>query len=176
MLVDDNNRVKKGDVLVELDPEPYRVQVAIKQAAVDAAQAELVVARGDGAQPDRRRRAACASSSSTRSRTWTIRSRCSGRARPRGSKARRRWCSRKPEFDRAQKLLATKVMSAEEFDQKREALDVAKAQVTAGDGERLSGARRARPARATRRRNKPHGCAGRISTRPFPPCARRWAN
>ena len=40
MLVEDNNRVKKGDVLVELDPEPYRVQVAIKQAAVDAAQAD----------------------------------------------------------------------------------------------------------------------------------------
>src|SRR5438132_4544110 len=45
VLVDDNNRVKKGDVLVELDPEPYRVQVAIKKAAVDAAQADLVVAQ-----------------------------------------------------------------------------------------------------------------------------------
>src|SRR4029077_9448935 len=45
VLVDDNNRVKKGDVLVELDPEPFRVQVAIKQAAVDSAQAELVVAQ-----------------------------------------------------------------------------------------------------------------------------------
>ena len=45
VLVDDNNRVKKGDVLVELDPEPYRVQVAIKQAAVDAAQADLVAAQ-----------------------------------------------------------------------------------------------------------------------------------
>jgi len=29
VLVDDNYRVRKGDVLVELDPEPYRVQVAI---------------------------------------------------------------------------------------------------------------------------------------------------
>jgi len=44
VLVDDNNRVKIGDVLVELDPEPYQVQVAIKQAAVDTAQANLVVA------------------------------------------------------------------------------------------------------------------------------------
>src|SRR5262252_6816509 len=43
VLVDDNNRVKKGDVLVELDPEPFRVQVAIKQAAVDSAKADLVV-------------------------------------------------------------------------------------------------------------------------------------
>src|ERR1700719_1025915 len=45
VLVDDNNRVKKGDVLVELDPEPYRVQVAIKKAAVDSAQADLVAAQ-----------------------------------------------------------------------------------------------------------------------------------
>lgn len=45
VLVDDNNRVKKGDVLVELDPEPYQVQVAIKQAAVDSARANLVVAQ-----------------------------------------------------------------------------------------------------------------------------------
>src|ERR1700680_3712308 len=44
VLVDDNNRVNKGDLLVELDPEPNQVQVAIKQAAVDSAQAELVVA------------------------------------------------------------------------------------------------------------------------------------
>lgn len=45
VLVDNNNRVKKGDVLVELDPEPYRVQVAIKQAAVDTTKANLVVAQ-----------------------------------------------------------------------------------------------------------------------------------
>src|SRR4029077_20243054 len=47
VLVDDNNRVKKGDALVELDSEPYRVQVAIKQAAVDSAQAQLVVAEAN---------------------------------------------------------------------------------------------------------------------------------
>src|SRR5215471_11775370 len=44
VLVEDNNRVRKGDVLVELDPEPYRVQLAIKQAAVEAARASLTVA------------------------------------------------------------------------------------------------------------------------------------
>jgi membrane fusion protein, multidrug efflux system len=42
VLVDHNNRVRKGDVLVELDPEPFRVQVAIKQAAVDVANANLI--------------------------------------------------------------------------------------------------------------------------------------
>src|SRR5271163_4747948 len=47
VLVDDNNRVKKGDVLVELDPEPYQVQVNIEQAAVDSAQADLLAAEAN---------------------------------------------------------------------------------------------------------------------------------
>jgi membrane fusion protein (multidrug efflux system) len=45
VFVDDNYRVKKGDVLVELDPEPYRLQVAIKKAAVDTAQTDLAAAQ-----------------------------------------------------------------------------------------------------------------------------------
>jgi membrane fusion protein (multidrug efflux system) len=44
VLVDDNNRVHKGDVLAELDKEPYRVAVAKKQAAVDTANADLQAA------------------------------------------------------------------------------------------------------------------------------------
>jgi membrane fusion protein, multidrug efflux system len=54
VLVDDNYRVKKGDVLVRLDREPYQVQVAIKRAAVEVAQANstaaLAQARGEVAQ------------------------------------------------------------------------------------------------------------------------------
>jgi membrane fusion protein, multidrug efflux system len=45
VLVDDNNRVHKGDLLVQLDPEPFVVQVNIAQSAVDTAQADLVAAR-----------------------------------------------------------------------------------------------------------------------------------
>src|SRR5262249_47285629 len=41
VLVDDNMRVSKGDLLVELDREPYRVQVDIKKAAVDNAEADF---------------------------------------------------------------------------------------------------------------------------------------
>ena len=37
VLVDDNNRVRKGDLLVELDKEPFQIAVAIKEAAVDTA-------------------------------------------------------------------------------------------------------------------------------------------
>ncbi|HEX3355728.1 MAG TPA: biotin/lipoyl-binding protein, partial [Tepidisphaeraceae bacterium] len=45
VLVDDNNRVHKGDLLVELDKEPYQVQVNIAQSAVDAAQADVITAQ-----------------------------------------------------------------------------------------------------------------------------------
>jgi membrane fusion protein, multidrug efflux system len=44
VVVDDNNRVHKGDLLAELDNEPYRVAVSEKQAAVDTAKADLQAA------------------------------------------------------------------------------------------------------------------------------------
>jgi membrane fusion protein (multidrug efflux system) len=44
VLVDDNNRVHKGDLLAQLDKEPYRVAVSEKQAAVDTAKADLQAA------------------------------------------------------------------------------------------------------------------------------------
>ena len=45
VLVDDNNRVRKGDLLVQLDKEPFQIAVAIKKAAVDTATADLQVAK-----------------------------------------------------------------------------------------------------------------------------------
>jgi len=45
VLVDDNNRVRKGNLLVQLDKEPYRVQVEIANAAVTVAQADVVAAQ-----------------------------------------------------------------------------------------------------------------------------------
>jgi membrane fusion protein (multidrug efflux system) len=44
VLVDDNYRVKRGDILVQLDREPYQVQLAIRQAVVDTAKADLIAA------------------------------------------------------------------------------------------------------------------------------------
>src|SRR5215470_3192917 len=44
VLVDDNNRVRRGDILVELDKEPYQTAVAVKKAAVDTAEADLQAA------------------------------------------------------------------------------------------------------------------------------------
>src|SRR5262249_4966346 len=44
VLVDDNQRVKKGDLLVQLDKEPFQIQVALKRAAVREAEANLAAA------------------------------------------------------------------------------------------------------------------------------------
>ncbi len=45
VLVEDNNRVHNGNLLVQLDKEPYQVQVDIAQAALTVAQADLVTAQ-----------------------------------------------------------------------------------------------------------------------------------
>jgi membrane fusion protein (multidrug efflux system) len=44
VLVEDNMRVTKGDLLVQLDKEPYQVQVSLKRAAVQVAEANLIAA------------------------------------------------------------------------------------------------------------------------------------
>ena len=129
VLVEDNNRVKKGDVLVELDPEPYRVQVAIKQAAVEYAQANLVTARANveaGAgqlrglrfQLDHTIEEVDNQVSLLAARVATL------------EQAQASLAYAKAEFDRAKHLLDTKVISSEEYDLKREAIDTANAQVT----------------------------------------------
>jgi membrane fusion protein, multidrug efflux system len=45
VLVKDNNRVRKGDLLVQLDPEPFDVQVNMAKASVAAARADLQATR-----------------------------------------------------------------------------------------------------------------------------------
>jgi membrane fusion protein, multidrug efflux system len=45
VLVDDNNRVRKSELLVQLDKEPYKVKVDIARAGLTVAQADLVQAQ-----------------------------------------------------------------------------------------------------------------------------------
>jgi membrane fusion protein (multidrug efflux system) len=129
VLVDDNNRVKKGDVLVELDPEPFRVQVAIKQAAVDAAQADLVAAkatvRGLVAQARSQRFRLVHAIEDVDNQVSLVRARAAT-----WEQSKAALVLAQAEFDRAKRLLGSNVVSAEEFDQKREVLDAAQAQVT----------------------------------------------
>jgi membrane fusion protein (multidrug efflux system) len=128
VLVDDNNRVNKGDVLVELDPEPYRLQVAIKQAAVDSANANLVVAeattRSQIGQTRGLRFKLQRAIEDVDNQVATVRARVAT-----WEQAKATQVLAQAEFDRAKKLLETKVSSKEEYDQKREQLDVANAQV-----------------------------------------------
>jgi membrane fusion protein (multidrug efflux system) len=128
VLVEDNNRVKKGDVLVELDPEPYQVQVAIKQAAVDAAKASLVVAqatvRGQIGQTRGLRFKLQHTIEEVDDQVALIRARV---ATWEQAKATQVWAQ--AEFDRARQLVVTKVWTQEDYDQRREQLDVATAEV-----------------------------------------------
>jgi membrane fusion protein (multidrug efflux system) len=45
VFVDDNNRVHKGDLLVELDKQPYQVKLDIAQSEVGVAQSDLLAAQ-----------------------------------------------------------------------------------------------------------------------------------
>ncbi len=88
VLVDDNDRVSKGDLLVQLDREPYQVQVDLKKAAVVNAEVDLDAARHRSAA-SWPRPAASAGSSRRRSKTSTTRSRCCGPvSRPCGARRR----------------------------------------------------------------------------------------
>jgi membrane fusion protein (multidrug efflux system) len=157
VLVDDNNRVKKGDVLVELDSEPYRVQVAIKQAAVDNAQSEVVVA-------DASERSQLGEARGFRFKLQHAIEDVDNQVALLGARAATLEQSKatltlaQAEFERAKKLGETKVTSAEEFDQKREAFDVARAQSQQAL-ENVYQARCARPATRSRGWQKPHRCA-----------------
>jgi membrane fusion protein (multidrug efflux system) len=62
VLVDDNNRVRKGELLAQLDKEPYRIAVSEKQAAVDTANADLRAATAE----------ARAIEAQARSRRWDL--------------------------------------------------------------------------------------------------------
>ena len=73
VLVVDNQRVKKGDLIVQLDKEPFQIQVDIKKASVKVAETNLTVAQAQV----RSQVAQCvptASSSNTPSKTSRTRS------------------------------------------------------------------------------------------------------
>jgi membrane fusion protein (multidrug efflux system) len=128
VLVDDNNRVKKGDVLVQLDPEPFQVQVAIKQAAVDSAKSNLVVAeatvRSQIGQTRALRFKLQHAIEDVDNQVAVIRARVATWEQSKATQV-----LAQAEFNRSKKLLETKVASKEEFDQRREQLDVANAAV-----------------------------------------------
>ncbi len=76
--VDDNYRVKKGSLLVQLDKEPYQIQVALKKATYENSLANVTAAQ-DEVRALLGKRAPPVSSCSMPSRTSTTRSRSCGR-------------------------------------------------------------------------------------------------
>jgi membrane fusion protein (multidrug efflux system) len=128
VLVDDNYRVKTGDVLVELDPEPYQVQVAINQATVNSARANLLetqaTVRGLVGQLRSQRFKLARAIEDVDNQIQLVRARVAT-----WEQSKATLVLAQAEFERAERLLATKVISADEWDQRRASLDVAKAQV-----------------------------------------------
>lgn len=128
VLVDDNNRVKKGDVLVRLDPEPYQIKLDIKQTALEKAQADYVVAeasaRSQLAQARSQRFKLETAVEDVDNRMALIRQRVAA-----WEQAKATQVLAQADFDRAVPLLKDNAVSKQDYDEKKAALDVAQAQV-----------------------------------------------
>jgi len=129
VLVEDNNRVKKGDVLVQLDPEPYQVKLAIKQAALDKAQADYAVADANArsllAQARSQRFKLENAVENVDNQKALVRQRVAT-----WKQANATLILAQQEYDRYKGLVGQNAVSTQDVEEKREALDVAKAQVT----------------------------------------------
>jgi membrane fusion protein (multidrug efflux system) len=128
VLVDDNNRVRKGDLLAELDKEPYRIAVSEKQAAVDTAQADLQAATA----------AARAIEAQAMSQRWNLQRAVEGvdsqvallHARVAAiNKSKAALALAQVEFERAKQLVVRDDVSREVYDQRQAELTTAGAQL-----------------------------------------------
>ncbi len=129
VLIDDNNHVRKGDLLAALDKEPYRVAVSEKQAAVDTAKADLQAANA----------AVRAIEAEARSRRWNLQHAVQDvdnqvallHARVAAvAKSKAALALAQSEFDRAKQLVARSDVSREVYDQRQAELTAAGAELT----------------------------------------------
>jgi membrane fusion protein (multidrug efflux system) len=129
VLVDDNNRVHKGDLLVQLDKEPYQTAVAVSRAAVDTANADLRAATAlvRGIEAD------------ARSRRWRLQHAMEDvdnqvallHARVAAvDKSKAELALAEVEFDRAAKLVTSANIPREEYDRRQAVLLAARADLT----------------------------------------------
>jgi membrane fusion protein (multidrug efflux system) len=128
VLVDDNNRVHGGDLLVQLDREPYQVQVDITQTAVAAAQADFVAAqaqvRGLEGLARSQRFALERAVEELDNQVAELRSRVATLQSKKATLTRAR-----ADYERDQRLVKSGAASKEKFDADTEALLVAQAEV-----------------------------------------------
>jgi membrane fusion protein, multidrug efflux system len=128
VLVDDNNRVHKGDLLVKLDKEPFRDAVAVKKAAVDTAEADLQAARatvrGIEAQARSRRWQLQQAIENVENQVSLLYARVAAL-----KKAKATVILAQQEFDRTSQLVKSEFASRELYDQRQAALSIARAGV-----------------------------------------------
>src|SRR5262249_26074679 len=129
VLADDNNRVHKGDVLVELDKEPFQDAVAVKKAAVDIAEADLRAAMAQVRSIE----------AQARSAHWKLQHTMEEGANQVSvllarvavvEKSQAQLTLAEVDFERAQQLVVSAAMPRAEYDRRQAALSVARAQVT----------------------------------------------
>ncbi len=129
VLVDDNYRVHKGELLAVLDKEPLKDAVAVNRAAVDTAAANLSAAKATVRDIEAQARA----------RRWGLQNAVQDvdneiallRARVAAlDKSKADLTLAQADFYRAQRLLGTPAESRQEFDRAQRALSTASAQVT----------------------------------------------
>src|SRR6516162_6805439 len=129
VLVDDNNRVHKGDLLVELDKEPFLDAVAVKKAAVDSAEADLQAARaqvrGIEAQARSRRWNLQHAMEDVQNQVSLLHARVAGL-----EKSRAALKLAELDFERAKQLIGSTTISQQEYDRREAALTTARAQVS----------------------------------------------
>jgi membrane fusion protein (multidrug efflux system) len=128
VLVDDNNRVHKGELLAELDKKPFLDAVAVKRAAVDTAAANLRAAKAMVRDIEAQARA----------RRWQLQNAVQDvdnkiallHARIAAlDKSKAELTLARADFYRARRLLGTVAESRQEFDRAQRALSTASAQV-----------------------------------------------
>jgi membrane fusion protein, multidrug efflux system len=129
VLVDDNNRVHKGDLLVQLDKEPFQDAVAVKKAAVDSAQADLQAARatvhGIEAQAWSRRWNLQHAIENVENQISLLRARVAGLEKSRASLK-----LAELDFQRAKELIGSRTISQQEYDRREATVTIARAEVT----------------------------------------------
>jgi membrane fusion protein, multidrug efflux system len=127
VLVDDNYRVRKGELLAKLDKEPFEDAVAVKKAAVDTADANLRAAKATVRDIEAQARA----------RHWELQNAVQDvdnkiallHARAAAlDKSTADLTLAQADFYRAQRLLGTPAESRQEFDRAQRALSTASAQ------------------------------------------------
>ncbi len=128
VLVDDNYRVRKGELLTELDKEPFQIAVSRKRAAVDTAKADLQAAKAEARGIE----------AEARSRRWKLQRAVEDldnqiallHARVAAlDKSKAALTLAQIDFSRAKQLLGTPAESRQEYDRAQKALSTSDAQV-----------------------------------------------